>query len=141
MFSFFQKEQYIQDFEEERKEKEKAVKHLREVKERNSSASHDVKKELDLLLQKAAKENLAVQRLKQQLATAERNYQEQLEYTEQLNNKQLAIEDELQQKRDEVDRYQQEIQAKTAQVKQYKKQVDALQEKEKTSHEVEQMCV
>ena len=34
----------MQDFEEERQEKEKAVKHLREVEERNSSASHDVKK-------------------------------------------------------------------------------------------------
>ena len=135
----------MQDFEEEKQEKEKAVKHLQEVEERNSSASHDVKKELDrlreeshqkdLLLQKAAEENLALHQLK---ATAERNCQEQLEYIEQLNNNQLAFQDELQQKRDEVDRYQQEIQAKTAQVKQYKKQVDAL--KEKTSHEVEEIC-
>ena len=141
----------MQDFEEEKQEKEKAMTHLQEVEERNSSAAHKVKKELDrlrdeshqkdLLLQKAAEENLAIQQLKEQLATAERNYQEQLEYIEQLNNKQLAIQDELQRKRDEVDRYQQEIQVKTAQVKQYKKQVDALQEKEKTSHEVEQICV
>ena len=135
------------DFEEEKQEKEKAMKHLQEVEERNSSASHDVKKELDRLREEShqkdlllQEENLAVQQLKEQLATAERNYQEQLEYIEQLNNDQLAIQDELQQKKDE---FQKEIQAKTAQVKQYKKQVDALQEKkgkEKVSHEVEEVC-
>ena len=118
---------------------------MQEVEERNSSAFHEIKKELDrlreesrqkdLLLKKASEENLAVQQLKKQLATAQRNCQEQLEYIEQLK---LAFQDELQQRRDEVDRYQQEIQAKTAQVKQYKKQVDALQEMEKTSHEVEE---
>lgn len=123
------------------------MKDLKEVEERNSSASHDVKKELDRLREEShqkdlllQKENLAVQQLREQLATAERNYQEQLQYTEQLNKNQQAI---LQQKKDEVDKFQQEIQAKTAQVKQYKKQVDALQEKkekEKPSQDVEEVC-
>ena len=34
----------MQDFEEEKQEKEKAMKHLQEVEERNSSAAHKVKK-------------------------------------------------------------------------------------------------
>ena len=132
----------MQDFEEEKQEKEKAMKRLQEMEERSFSASHEVKKELDRLREESyqkdvllQEENLAVQQLKEQLATAERNYQEQLEYTEQLNNNQQTIQDELQQKKDE---FQKEIQTMTTQVRQYKKQINALQEKKKAPHEVEE---
>lgn len=129
----------MQDFGEEKQEKEKALKDLQEVKERSFSASHEVKKELDRLREESHQKDLLVKQAAEQLATSERNCQKQLEYIKQLNNDQWAIQVELQQKKDE---FQKEIQAKTAQVKQYKKQVDALQEKKgkgKASHDVEEV--
>ena len=61
-----------------------------------------------------------MQELQEQLATAEKNYQELLSDTENQQSVQLQLQKV-------VEKWQQEVQAKTAQVKQYKKQVDYLQ--------------
>ena len=109
------------------------------MEERNSSAFHDFKEELDRLQEESRQKDLLLQKAAEQLATTERNCQKQLEYIKQLNNNQWVIQVELQQKKDEFEK---EIQAKTIQVKQYKKQVDALQEKrekEEASYEVEEV--
>ena len=58
---------------------------------------------------------------------------------------QQSVQVELQQKTEEVEKWQKEVQAKTAQVKQYKKQVDSLQEKlqekPETTQQVEDVCL
>ena len=55
------------------------------------------------------------------------------------------VQQELQQKTQEMEKMQQEVQAKTAQVKQYKKQIDLLQDKQQnpqeTTEEVEHVGI
>ena len=133
---------------------------MKAEQERNSSTDNEFKREVcrleeetrqkDLLLQSAAEEDTRksthLQDLQTQLAKAEASYKELSECNEDLiRNQHQMVQEQLQQKTQEVEKMQQEVQAKTAQVKQYKKQIDLLQEKQhkpqETTEEVEDVGV